>query len=236
MNQTEIIKSLVDTYTHTNGTPTQLMNTIEFPPENLANLVRTDKYRKPFGYVSPKKTNFSRGVPVVADKINKPIVTEAIRKSLAGLLRLKGFDECTESAMVTLADGVDEFYKCLLGSINNQLAHDRDDRIKHSLNVMQVERGYYSMCNTSLLQLHNYYKNEIVRRCRDEQQSFHEHSQKYDKLVQESQYLQKRAFRPEDYMSLLDFANTTAGSTVMQSADGINMIGFLDGENANVVG
>lgn len=47
------------------------------------------------------------------------------------------------------------------------------------------------MSNTSLLDLHNYYKNEIINRNRSEIIKFKSTQLKYEKLVEESEQIQK---------------------------------------------
>lgn len=150
MNQTEAVQSLIDTYT-SNGMshPSQIMPNLDFPIENNENLVRDDKFLKPLWYLPAVDTPFSRGTPVNVPTITKPVVVAALRKSISGLLRLKGFNgiyiqcvkmcryifkyifflECNESALVMLMDGVDEFFKCLLESVNNVLLNENRDVI-----------------------------------------------------------------------------------------------------------
>lgn len=67
------------------------MPNIDFPPETTANLVSDEKFLRPIWYIPPNETNFTRGVPVDIPQISKPIVMQAMRKSIAGLLRVKGF-------------------------------------------------------------------------------------------------------------------------------------------------
>lgn len=87
-----MIQSLIETYTsNTSGNPSQLMPNIDFPIENSVNLVRDDKFLKPLWYIPATDTPFSRGTPVNIPKITKPIVMASLRKSISGLLRLKGF-------------------------------------------------------------------------------------------------------------------------------------------------
>lgn len=68
------------------------MPTLDLPADTTVNLIRSEKFLKPIWYIPPKQTTFTRGIPQNYPKISKSVVMEALRKSLAGLLRLKGFN------------------------------------------------------------------------------------------------------------------------------------------------
>lgn len=66
---------------------------IDLTPDVTANLVSDEKFLKPLWYIPPHETAFTKGTPPTnIPKISKPVVMEAIRISLSGLVRLKGFN------------------------------------------------------------------------------------------------------------------------------------------------
>lgn len=65
---------------------------IDLTPDTTANLVSDEKFLKPLWYIPPHETEFTKGIPTSVPKISKPVVMEAIRISLSGLVRLKGFN------------------------------------------------------------------------------------------------------------------------------------------------
>lgn len=54
-----------------------------------------------------------------------------------------------------------------------------------------MEKAYFSLTNTSLTSLHTYYKNEVINRNRSEILKFMNTHQQYEKLVEESENIQK---------------------------------------------
>lgn len=90
-----------------------------------------------------------------------------------------------------LTDGVDEFYKCFMASLNDVLVNESRD-IHRQLDVATIERGYFQMCHSSLTSLHNYHKNEIVLRNKTERHEFQAIFHEYDRLMQQSQNLHKK--------------------------------------------
>ena len=125
----------------------QTMPTIDFPPETTMNLIHDDKFLKPLWYIPPDETRFTRGAPVEYPKLSKPIIMQSMRKSIAGLLRIKGFFgnkiinvhigkslshgfflECTDSALVMFTDALDEFMKGLLESVTQVQMHQNEDK------------------------------------------------------------------------------------------------------------
>lgn len=54
-----------------------------------------------------------------------------------------------------------------------------------------MEKAYSAIGNSSLLNLHNYYKNEIINRNRSEIIRFKSTQLDYEKLVEESEKIQK---------------------------------------------
>lgn len=125
---------------------------------------------------------------------------------------------CTESSLLMFMDGVEEFYKCFMDKINQVLVTTGKDvnvRIKFhlylfhietnkiitnfldsfflqkSIDITILENAYYALTNKSLLQLHNYYKNEVINRNRAEIIRFKNTQLEYEKLVEESEQIQK---------------------------------------------
>lgn len=115
-------------------------------------------------------------------------------------------------------DGVEEFYKCFMDKINQVLVttgkdvnvrimfhlyifHIETNKIitnfldsfflQKSIDITILENAYYALTNKSLLQLHNYYKNEVINRNRAEIIRFKNTQLEYEKLVEESEQIQK---------------------------------------------
>lgn len=259
MHQTEMIQTLIDTYADKSGMKyvlnhSQIMPNIDFPPENTADLLNEQKFTKPFWFVRPKETKFTRGDFQPIPKISKPIVELCIRKSLCGLLKMCDYFESHESALILFQDSVDLFYKSLMENLNETLLfHQPDPNTASSsstepipndrnrkLNIAILGKAYYSMTSESLLNLHNYYKNSIVNKNAEEIDEFNEIFQEYKKLQQESQNLHRSAtfMKDEDYMSYMDFGNSgqsdsqhfTNQSNLSSSQENINQImNYLDG-------
>lgn len=105
MNQSEMIQSLIDTYASKTGfnnyliNPCQMIPHIDFSPENTADLVNEEKFAKPFWFIPPIQTDFSRGRPKSTIKLNKEIVRSTLRKSICGLLRVAGFSEASKKCI-----------------------------------------------------------------------------------------------------------------------------------------
>lgn len=59
------------------------------------------------------------------------------------------------------------------------------------IDIDTLEKAYKTVANTSLLNLHNYYKNEIINRNRAEIIRFKGTQLDYEKLVEESEQIQK---------------------------------------------
>lgn len=104
-------------------------------------------------------------------------------------------------------DGVDEFFKCFLEKINrvvttdgkdmnvsgNKLAPQQTDLVlfQKTIDIQTLEKAYFSLTHTSLINLHNYFKNDIVNRNRGEIIKFMNTQQQYENLVEESENIQK---------------------------------------------
>lgn len=60
-----------------------------------------------------------------------------------------------------------------------------------TIDIDTFEKAHKAMTNTSVLNLHNYYKNEIINRNRAEIIRFKSAHLQYEKLVEESEQIQK---------------------------------------------
>ncbi|KAJ6643439.1 hypothetical protein Bhyg_08400 [Pseudolycoriella hygida] len=195
MNQTEFIQTLLDTYasdaqsSFLNQNEGIFMPHIDLTPDVTANLVSDEKFMKPMWFIPPHETEFTKGLPISVPKISKPVVMEAIRTSLCGLVRIRGFNDSTDSALQMFTDGVDEFFKCFMDSINSVLTNENQDRNK-TLTIATLEKAF-NQNNSSLTTLHNYYKNEIIARNKNEIDELKNVYQDYDKLMQENLNMQK---------------------------------------------
>lgn len=94
-NQTDMIRSLIDTYTSNNtGDPCQLMPQIDFPPDTTADLLSAgaqQRYAKPLWYIPPSSAAVWPAQRPQAARLSAPVVRRALRKSAAGLLRMSGY-------------------------------------------------------------------------------------------------------------------------------------------------
>lgn len=85
-----------------------------------------------------------------------------------------------------LVDGVDEFYKCFMERINEvKFTEDRERETK--LDVLTLEKAYTKLTGSSLTNLHNYYKNEVIHRNRSEIQKLKCTVEEYDKFLEDNE-------------------------------------------------
>lgn len=232
MNQTEMLQTLIDTYANKSGynnyllNPSQVIPQIDFPPENAANLLNDDKFCNPFWFIPPIETNFSKGAPERFPEITQDIAKAAIRKAIAGILRIAGFNEAANSSLVLLTDAVEEFIRNLLTESKHIQIIESKDKLC-SLDVITLEKGYYSLTHNSLTCLHNYFKNEIIAKNRLEINEFKDAYNEYDKLMKESQSMQKE----EDYMNFLDFSTIQNNPQQTTEGGGVNIMNLLENDN-----
>ncbi|XP_055617090.1 uncharacterized protein LOC129762647 isoform X2 [Toxorhynchites rutilus septentrionalis] len=253
MNQTEMIQTLIDTYSTKSGhsyilNPCQLMPNIDFPPANTADLSNYEKITRPFWFVNPHESKFTRGEPQNYPKLSRPVLLQALRKVICGLLRVIGFSEINESALIMMIDGVDQFMSLLCESMRDVLVSESRET-ESVLDILTLEKGFYSVTKKSITSLHNYYK-EIDNKNKNEIREFKDIFQEYDKLLQENhlsaaQSLQQTGakmgeIKEEEYISFLDVGQHSQQSTgpsaissVTNTMDGtstINIISFLNGD------
>lgn len=182
-NQTEMINSLIDTYSN-NKFNFQVMPNIDFPSSNSADINKETKFIKPLWFIPPICTNFTQGVPKnYNSRIGTASVKQAIRKSLCGLLKMAGFLEAHESTILTYVDVIDHFYKQFLEKIRYTVT-DKDQ-----LNILDLEKAYLSMTGKSLTSLHNHIKNDIYVKNKQEILQFKESFNEYNKLLQENNFV-----------------------------------------------
>lgn len=155
-------------------------------------------------------------------QLTKPTVLEALKKSLCGLLKMVGFTEIEESCLTMFVDGIDEFYKSLMENVRDVLvAEDRET--ENELDVMTLEKAYINVSNKSLTtNLHNYFKDTILKTNRDEIADFKEAEFEYNKLLHENNLAQN--FNVKDNSEFISFLDTSGGA-----ANG-NIMSFLDSE------
>lgn len=94
------------------------------------------------------------------------------------------------------ADHTRQWFKCMWRrtAYSTKSANQinlRDFQFQKTIDILTLEKAYFSMTNTSLTSLHNYYKNEIIDRNRSEILKFKNTKQQYEKLVEESENIQK---------------------------------------------
>lgn len=165
-----------------------------------------------------------------------------MRKVMCGLLRLAGFTDCSESAVILLTDAAEEFMRSFI--IEYRDFYDIDDKLEKStdLQLLPLERAYFSMTGTSLTQVHNYYKHKVISRNRAEINEFTSVLHDYDKLMKESQSsMQKQQqqqhnqhdFNGHDFLNILEMQPGEDGGS---SATGSNSMGNIVGEMLQELG
>lgn len=210
MKQTEMLQSLIDTYSNKSGTsnyllnPCQMIPEVDFPPENAADFINDDKFAKPIWFIPPIESSFARGVPQVYPQINPKICRVALRKAVCGQLRVCGFTDISESALVLFTDAAQEFMRNLMQRIREVHANNPQIEMENEVEVKSLEKAYYSLTNTSLTNVHNYFKHQLVARNRSEIAEFNGVLQEYDKLMKESQSMQKEDFQEGDFLNILE--------------------------------
>lgn len=59
------------------------------------------------------------------------------------------------------------------------------------IDIDTLEKAHTALTSTSIMNLHNYYKNEVINRNRSEIIRFKSTQLEYEKLVEESEQIQK---------------------------------------------
>ncbi|XP_034672241.1 uncharacterized protein LOC117903863 [Drosophila subobscura] len=218
MKQTEVLQSLIETYSNKNGSsnyllnPCQMIPEVDFPPENAADLVGEQKFQKPIWFIPTADTAYSRGDPQHYPQISISACRQALRKVMCGMLRLAGFTDCSESAIQLLTDASEEFLRSFI--CEYRACYDVDPKTRKStvLQLLPLERAHTALTGTSLTQVHNYYKHKVITRNRVEIGEFNSVLQDYDQLMKESQSSMQRQqeFNSSDFLNILD--NSTTGS------------------------
>lgn len=191
LDQTEVIKDLIETYKPGGFNyvfnPCQMIPKLEALTEQTeADILKDQKFTKPLWFIPPQNTNFTQGQPQEYHKLSKKFVQNSLRKSLAGLLRMCGFKNATDSTLILFVDAIDEFYKNLMEQIHFQHLHNNCDR-KFDIDIMALEKSYYSMTKKSLLTLYNYYKNEMLKKNCLGILDLKDNFQEYEKIIQMNQ-------------------------------------------------
>lgn len=225
-NQTEMINSLLDTYSNNNKFNNfQLIPNIDFPASNSADIDRHKKFFKPIWFIPTDDTDFSQGKPKdYPTRLSKVSVTQATRKSVCGLLKVAGFCEANESALICYQDAVDHFYKCFMEKIRETLTNTNQDTATE-IDILTLDKAYSTMTGKNLTQLHNHIKNDIYVKNRQEVKQFKESMNEYDKLLQENNL--------KDYMNFLDPNAQTDSefpSNFLEQEGDQRLKGILDGD------
>lgn len=179
------------------------MPNIDFPASNSAMIDRDKQFQKPIWFIPPKDTDFSKGIPKdYGTRITKAAVLPALRKSTCGLLKMAGFSEANDSALVTFVDAIDQFYKYFIEQIRQAVNEQtKDGDTKTDIDVLVLEKAYFTLTTKSLTQLHNYFKNDVFVRNRQEIAQFKESMNEYNKLQQENNFVSKE-FRKLEFNQL----------------------------------
>ncbi|KAH8273037.1 hypothetical protein KR018_001248, partial [Drosophila ironensis] len=254
MKQTEMLQSLIETYSNKNGTSNYLLNPclmipeVDFPPENAADLVGEQRFQKPIWFTPTMDTAYSRGDPQSYPHLSTDACRLALRKAMSGMLRLAGFTDCSETAMQLLTDAKEEF---LRGFISKYRAcNDTHPRLRRqtSLRLLPLERAHVAVTGISLTQVHNYYKHKVIGRNRVEIGEFENVLQEYDKLMKESQssmqkqqqqqqQQQHHEFNGSDFLSMLDNSATGSNQSMAGSHGLVNdILGDFGGSSAGSSG
>ncbi|XP_030382306.1 uncharacterized protein LOC115629859 [Scaptodrosophila lebanonensis] len=250
MKQTEVLQSLIDTYSNKNGTsnyllnPCQMIPEVDFPPENAADLVGEQKFQKPIWFIPSVDTAYSRGEPQSYPEVSSNVCRFALYKVMCGLLRLAGFTDCSESAIMLLTDAAEEFLRSFTSVYRG--FYDVDLKLQAStvLHLLPLEQAYTALTGTSLTQVHNYYKHKVIARNRAEIAEFNSVLQDYDKLMKESQSsMQKHQEfngNGNDFLNILEMQPSDDGSrSGVGNGGGIghivgDMLKDLGGSNATM--
>ncbi|XP_052849661.1 uncharacterized protein LOC128260570 [Drosophila gunungcola] len=247
MKQTEVLQSLIETYSNKNGSSNYLLNPclmipeVDFPPENAAELVGSQKFQKPIWFTPTVDTAYSRGDPQSYPEISSSTCREAVRKVMCGMLRLTGFTDCSESAVQLLTDATEEFLRSFIGEYRGY--YDAQPRLQKStvLQLAPLERAHAALTGTSLTQVHNYYKHKVLARNRVEIGEFNSVLQEYDKLMKESQSSmqkqQNNEFNGHDFLNILDNSATGSSQSIggnMAMGDMLQDLGGSTGSSGTV--
>uniref|UniRef100_A0A2M3ZJ50 Uncharacterized protein n=1 Tax=Anopheles braziliensis TaxID=58242 RepID=A0A2M3ZJ50_9DIPT len=244
MKQTEMIQTLIDTYSTKSGcgyilNPCQLMPTVHFPASNVADLTRNERVTRPFWFVPYTSTPFTRGEPKNHVQLSRAVVLQALRKAACGLLCMVGFSEINESALTMFVDGLDQHMALLVHSLRSVMGSSVDER-NPTPDALLLERMHLWLERTSLCNLHNYEK-QITSKNRYEVREFRDISEEYERLLQENQLtvqsMQQKLgeIREEEYLNFIDSQqphSSNGGGTIMEGT-ALSIVNFINGESAN---
>lgn len=210
MKQTEMLQSLIDTYSNKSGSsnyllnPCQVIPEIDFPLENAIDFVCEDKFVKPFWFIPPKEIKFAHTVPQKYPHINGETCSEALRKATCGQLRVAGFTDIAETALILFKDAIESFMRYFLDQIKDSCMSSRN-ATQSEIDVNILEKSYYSLNNVSIVDVHNFFKQNLIARNRAEISEFNAVRREYDSLMKESQKLQKE-FQEGDLLNILEIS------------------------------
>lgn len=99
--------------------------------------------------------------------------------------------ESTNSALDTVTDAFGEFMHSFMGTLTGIVQQNPEQHLTRKLDIATVERCYFAQHRSSLLSLHNYYKNEVIQRNRAEHRDFAASYGEYERLMEETERAQK---------------------------------------------
>lgn len=215
---------------------------VDFPPENAADFITDEKLTKPIWFMPPRDSKFAKGIPQHYPQINSVICRASLRKAVCGQMRVAGFTDTAESALVLFSDACEEFILNLMQHIREVHANNEKLEKRREIEVESLEKAYYSMTNNSLTQVHNYFKHHLIARNRMEIAEFKGAFHEYDKLMKESQNMQKEEFQEGDFMNIFEMPSTSDGNTMniqdfntVVTTGGTSMSSTSTSNNVNVV-
>ncbi|XP_037933821.1 uncharacterized protein LOC119668404 [Teleopsis dalmanni] len=191
MKQTEMLQSLIDTYSNKSGSPNdlspcQMIPEVDFPPENSADFIINDeKFAKPTFFIPPKENCFALSLPTHYPEINTEVCQALIRKAVCGQLRATGFTDSVDSAITLFSDAAVEFLRILLTEIGAVCSHNHVITIQRVPDIALLEKSYYSITSNSLTQLYHYFK-QVIAKNRIEIAEYNGVRLEYDKLMKDS--------------------------------------------------
>uniref|UniRef100_A0A2M4BT87 Uncharacterized protein n=1 Tax=Anopheles marajoara TaxID=58244 RepID=A0A2M4BT87_9DIPT len=244
MKQTEMIQTLIDTYSTKSGcgyilNPCQLMPTVHFPASNVADLTRNERVTRPFWFVPYTSTPFTRGEPKNHVQLSRAVVLQALRKAACGLLCMVGFSEINESALTMFVDGLDQHMALLVHSLRSVMMGSTsvDEPNPESPDALMLERMHLWLERSSLCNLHNYEK-QITAKNRYEVREFRDISEEYERLLQENQLtvqsMQQKLgeIKEEEYLNFIDSQSHSSNGAIMEGT-ALSIVNFINGESLN---
>jgi len=191
MIQELINTSQTDHYGFQQLAPT-LKESIDAIPAKIPTMRYNEKFNK-LCFIPPVPTNFTTGKPKEIQKVNKPCVLLALKKSICGLARITDYTDISESALTMFTDAVDHFYKSLMESIVTILTND-DRETETDIDVLTFERAFFAMTGDSATVFFNYFKKEIHDKHQQRVSSFTNKISELKTIVDQTMAMQQPDF------------------------------------------